>query len=216
MVVVLASACCNCAAVTIIIDHALITTHAIQVQIVLAMHCLQFTVSQLALSRLRQWHCSLLNPYSGSLFYSESLLCLLYLHTYRFSFILVMAVFGSTEAAVSRPPGFNYRECREAFDNHHQWRYVCHSHPDLYPVLKFAEQIAKSECEKAFKNEKWNCSGFSILKAPKITQQGMSISILMLTYWARRLSILHWYKFDTQIHVSWNSSYIKKKCQEQV
>ena len=41
-----------------------------------------------------------------------------------------------------------------------------------------AEQLAKKNCEELFKNEHWNCSGFSLLNPPNITTRGRFTAIL--------------------------------------
>lgn len=70
-------------------------------------------------------------------------------------------------------PVLNIRECLNMFDTNHQALYICRHHPDMVPLLQYAESIAKDECEKQFKNELWNCSEFSLLKTPKINDGGM-------------------------------------------
>ena len=76
----------------------------------------------------------------------------------------------------SRVSGLNYTECMELFDTPQQARYVCSNHPDLLPALKLAEVEGRKECERAFKDATWNCSGFSILKAPNVTRRGKNLS----------------------------------------
>ena len=60
----------------------------------------------------------------------------------------------------------------ELFDTYNQGVYVCRSHPDLVTALQIAEAMGRDECQRAFERERWNCSGFSILKAPNITNRG--------------------------------------------
>lgn len=55
---------------------------------------------------------------------------------------------------------------------------MCSSHPDLVPALEMAENVGRRECESSFKAERWNCSGFSILKAPNITNKGRWMYVL--------------------------------------
>ena len=63
-------------------------------------------------------------------------------------------------------------ECLGLFDVYDQGIYVCRDHPDLVAALRFAEIVAREECQEAFQTERWNCSSFSILKAPNITKKG--------------------------------------------
>ena len=76
-------------------------------------------------------------------------------------------------------PSFSLRMCRTIFDTSQQISYVCGRHRDLFPVLLMAERRAKLECERQFKNEFWNCSGFSLLKAPNISRSGKYLGICM-------------------------------------
>lgn len=64
-------------------------------------------------------------------------------------------------------------ECLALFDTPAQGAYVCSNRSDLVPALESAEKIAREVCETAFQNELWNCSGFSILKAPNICSTGV-------------------------------------------
>lgn len=73
---------------------------------------------------------------------------------------------------VDEPFRLNPNDCLEMFDTVNQVVYVCGNHPDLYPILMYAEQMAKIECEKQFKDELWNCSGYSLLKEPNVTRGG--------------------------------------------
>ena len=59
----------------------------------------------------------------------------------------------------------------ELFDTPEQGRYVCSDHSDLVPALQLAERVGREECERAFKDAAWNCSGFSLLKAPNVTSR---------------------------------------------
>ena len=70
------------------------------------------------------------------------------------------------------PPVLNVRECINMFDTLEQALYICRDHPDMVPLLQYAESIAKDECAKQFQNELWNCSEFSLLKTPKINKGG--------------------------------------------
>lgn len=70
------------------------------------------------------------------------------------------------------PVQINMLECMNAFDIHAQGVLVCKNYPDLYVVLKFAEQIGRDECQKTFQGSKWNCSTFSILKSFNIVKKG--------------------------------------------
>ena len=95
--------------------------------------------------------------------------------------VVILAVASSSVRAMEDPitsqtvtvPPFNPHECRAAFDTSDQWIFVCGKHPDLYPILKFAEQVAKEECERTFSDQKWKCNGFSLLRAPNITKEGI-------------------------------------------
>lgn len=58
------------------------------------------------------------------------------------------------------------------FDTYDQGQYVCSNHPDLVIALEIAEVMGREECQRAFARERWNCSDFSILKAPNITNRG--------------------------------------------
>lgn len=78
----------------------------------------------------------------------------------------------ATPTQVEEFPRFNPHMCRTIFDTTRQIDYVCGRHRDLFPVLLMAERIAKEECESRFKNEVWNCSGFSLLKQPNISRRG--------------------------------------------
>ena len=68
--------------------------------------------------------------------------------------------------------GVSNQECLGLFDTHAQGVYVCYSHRDLVPALQIAEELGRRECQEAFKMERWNCSNFSILKAPNVTKSG--------------------------------------------
>lgn len=78
-----------------------------------------------------------------------------------------VTVFMDPEAG---PPPFNARECIAMFDTLDQVQFICRDHPDMVPLLLYAERMAKDECERQFQNELWNCSEFSLLKMPKITK----------------------------------------------
>ena len=69
--------------------------------------------------------------------------------------------------------GLSDREdCERLFDTPSQRAYVCLEHPDLVTALQIAEKVGRRECQSSFQSERWNCSGFSILKAPNITSMG--------------------------------------------
>ena len=53
-----------------------------------------------------------------------------------------------------------------------QRQLVCIENREFYAALRYAELVARHECQRAFKDEPWNCSSFSILKEPKITREG--------------------------------------------
>ena len=72
------------------------------------------------------------------------------------------------------PDAFNYLDCRNRMDNGKQTSYICLDNPDMLPILLYAERLGKETCEKTFQNNLWNCSGFSLLKEPKVTQKGRS------------------------------------------
>ena len=72
------------------------------------------------------------------------------------------------------PGSFNYLDCRRRMDNGKQTSYICHDNPDMLPLLLYAERLGKETCEETFQNNLWNCSGFSLLKEPKVTQRGKS------------------------------------------
>ena len=63
-------------------------------------------------------------------------------------------------------------ECLGLFDIYDQGVYVCHDHPDLVTALQIAEKMAREECQEAFHRERWNCSSFSLLNPPNITNRG--------------------------------------------
>lgn len=98
---------------------------------------------------------------------------------------ILLILMGNVNCSVAESPedflvrttrsAFSVHECVRALDTTAQRVYICgrNGHPDAFPLLKLAEQFAKNECEKAFKDERWNCSGFSLLQAPKITIEGM-------------------------------------------
>ena len=71
------------------------------------------------------------------------------------------------------PSNLNILECFERLDNSDQVVYVCGKHPDMIPILMYAESLGKQTCESAFKDHLWNCSGFSILREPNVTKGGM-------------------------------------------
>ena len=67
----------------------------------------------------------------------------------------------------------NRRECfATEFDSKDQRTFICRTNPKLFPILKYAEQVARKACEEDFKQERWNCSHFSLLKQPNITKTG--------------------------------------------
>ena len=74
------------------------------------------------------------------------------------------------------PSNLNILECYERLDTSDQVVYICGKHPDMIPILMYAERLGRQTCESAFKDELWNCSGFSILNEPNITKRGMLIS----------------------------------------
>ena len=78
----------------------------------------------------------------------------------------------TSTASSATPVQINMLECQSAFDIQAQTVLVCNNYPDLYPVLKFAEQVGRDECQKTFQGSKWNCSSFSILKPPSIVRKG--------------------------------------------
>jgi hypothetical protein len=59
--------------------------------------------------------------------------------------------------------------CLQLFDTYSQGVYVCQHHSDLIVALQIAEELGREECQRAFERDIWNCSGFSILKAPNVT-----------------------------------------------
>ena len=71
-----------------------------------------------------------------------------------------------------QPPDFELGECTSSFDSVDQMLYICIEHQELFPILKYAEKLAKKTCEECFQNELWNCSGFSLLRQPNITKGG--------------------------------------------
>ncbi len=71
-----------------------------------------------------------------------------------------------------KPPVFNIIDCKRSFDSYDQRLFICVKRPDLFPILTYAEQVAKKACEDDFRHELWNCSNFSLLKQPKITKGG--------------------------------------------
>ena len=62
--------------------------------------------------------------------------------------------------------------CLRMFDTYSQGVYVCQQHSDLIVALEIAEELGREECQRAFHRERWNCSSFSILKAPNVTSPG--------------------------------------------
>ena len=68
--------------------------------------------------------------------------------------------------------GHGEQNCLQLFDTYQQGVYVCQEHPDLVVALQIAEEMGREECQRAFEEERWNCSGFSILKAPNVTSMG--------------------------------------------
>jgi hypothetical protein len=61
--------------------------------------------------------------------------------------------------------------CLGLFESYDQGVYVCRSHPDLVVALQIAEEMGRVECQRAFAGERWNCSGFSLLRAPNVTSR---------------------------------------------
>ena len=114
---------------------------------------------------------------------------------HRFMVFLLLVLLGPTHAQdtlavnstaapptqVEEFPRFNPHMCRTIFDTSKQISYVCGRHRDLFPVLLMAERIAKEECENRFKNEVWNCSGFSLLKQPNISRRGRFTQYLIVS-----------------------------------
>lgn len=72
-----------------------------------------------------------------------------------------------------KPPAFNLIDCKNSFDSVAQKIYICAGHPELFPILKYAEEVAKKACELDFQHELWNCSGFSLLRQPNISKAGI-------------------------------------------
>ena len=65
--------------------------------------------------------------------------------------------------------------CLQLFDTYSQGVYVCQHHSDLIVALQIAEELGREECQRAFEREMWNCSSFSILRAPNVTSLGKKI-----------------------------------------
>lgn len=78
---------------------------------------------------------------------------------------------GNLPPSTATPVQINILECLGAFDSQAQSVLVCYNYPDLYSVLKFAEQVGQQECQSRFQGSKWNCSTFSILKSPIIANK---------------------------------------------
>ena len=93
-----------------------------------------------------------------------------YILAYRILFVLIL---------FSRVSALSYHECVELFDTPAQGRYVCSTHSDLVPALQLAEREGRKECERAFKDAAWNCSGFSLLKAPNVTSRSKKENFLL-------------------------------------
>jgi hypothetical protein len=74
-----------------------------------------------------------------------------------------VGIFGSSGA------GGGGQNCLQLFDTYSQGVYVCQHHSDLIVALQIAEELGREECQRAFERDIWNCSGFSILKAPNVT-----------------------------------------------
>ena len=123
-------------------------------------------------------------------------------HTHRFVFLSLFAVLTHIPSVVTQaglsvtstlppptPGPFNPRECSSVFDNIHQVIYVCAEHPELYPILKYAERLAQEECENSFQDELWNCSNFSLLKEPNITSGGKQHSYIHTLTHVQRMSV---------------------------
>ncbi len=70
------------------------------------------------------------------------------------------------------PKSLNFIDCYHRMDTGPQAAYICGGNQELLPLLLYAEQEGKEICEKTFQDELWNCTGFSILKEPKITKGG--------------------------------------------
>lgn len=90
----------------------------------------------------------------------------------------------STTTRSATPVQINMLECMNAFDTQAQAVLVCYNYPDLFAVLKFAEQVGRDECQKTFQGERWNCSTFGILKAPIVTKKD-----IMETAYIRALQV---------------------------
>ncbi len=72
------------------------------------------------------------------------------------------------------PKSLNFGDCYSRMDTGRQAAYICGGNQELLPLLLYAEQEGKEICEKTFQNELWNCTGFSILKEPRVTKGGES------------------------------------------
>ena len=80
-----------------------------------------------------------------------------------------VGIFGSSGA------GGGGQNCLQLFDTYSQGVYVCQHHSDLIVALQIAEELGREECQRAFERDIWNCSGFSILKAPNVTSLGKKV-----------------------------------------
>lgn len=80
----------------------------------------------------------------------------------------------TSTASFATPVQITMAECQRTLDIQAQSVLVCNNYLDLYPVLKFAEQVGRDECQKAFQGSKWNCSSFSILKPSNIVRKDIA------------------------------------------
>lgn len=96
------------------------------------------------------------------------------------------------------PPDFDFMECKNSMDTLDQVIYICIQNRPLFYILQYAESLAKRKCEEEFSDNLWNCSGFSILKEPKLSKNGMSMRVctsinFVGIFWVRaRVSWENW------------------------
>jgi hypothetical protein len=65
---------------------------------------------------------------------------------------------------------------------------MCYNTPNLLKALKEAERIGRTNCENLFKDEKWNCTGFSILTASNTTKYATKETSYILSLMAASLA----------------------------
>ena len=125
----------------------------------------------------------MMHDMEASIYSSSSLFCC--------RAVLLLAVSSRAVVGISR-------ECLTSLETPNQKRFICISNPDFFPVLKYAEMIAGDECRRAFNNEAWNCSSFSLMKIPSIARDGKLKLVYKLAMAV--FKVLHVYTWPLECH----------------